>query len=51
LTASRIGGRDRGGVDMAQWPSLVDYLARIQARPQVKAAVDTERQLWKAMKT
>ena len=40
----------RAGVDIAQWPSLVDYLARIQARPQVKAAIDTELQVWKAMK-
>jgi glutathione S-transferase len=40
----------RGGVDVAQWPSLVDYLARMQTRPQVKAAVDTETQLRKAMK-
>jgi glutathione S-transferase len=40
----------RGGVDVAQWPPLVDYLARMQARPQVKAAVDTEMQLRKAMK-
>jgi len=40
----------RGGVDVAQWPPLLDYLARMQARPQVKAAVDTEMQLRKAMK-
>ena len=40
----------RAGVDVAQWPSLVDYLARMQARPQVKAAIDTELQVWKAMK-
>ena len=40
----------RAGVDVAQWPSLVDYLARMQARPQVKAAIDSERQVWKAMK-
>jgi glutathione S-transferase len=40
----------RAGVDVAQWPSLVDYLARMQARPQVKAAIDTEQQVWKAMK-
>jgi glutathione S-transferase len=39
----------RAGVDIAQWPSLVDYLARMQARPQVKAAIDTELQVWKAM--
>ena len=41
----------RGGVDVAQWPSLVAYLARIQARPQVKAAIGIEMQLWKTMKT
>ena len=40
----------RAGVDVAQWPVLVDYRARMQARPQVKAAIDTEMQLWKAMK-
>jgi len=40
----------RAGVDIAQWPSLVDYLGRMQARPQVKAAIDTELQVWKAMK-
>ncbi len=32
----------RGGVDVGDWPSLSDYLARMQARPAVKAAVDTE---------
>ncbi|WP_407151733.1 glutathione binding-like protein [Bradyrhizobium sp. ORS 86] len=37
------------GVDVAQWPSLAAYLARIQARPQVKAAVATEMQLWKSL--
>jgi glutathione S-transferase len=40
----------RSGVDLAQWPSLVDYLARMQARPQVKAAIETEMQLWKSLK-
>ena len=40
----------RGGVDVANWPSLVDYLARIQARPQVKAAVDQEMVLWKKLR-
>jgi len=40
----------RGGVDVAQWPSLVDYRARMQERPQVKAAIDIEMQLRKAMK-
>jgi glutathione S-transferase len=37
------------GVDIAQWPELVDYLARMQARPHVKAAVGIETQLWKKM--
>jgi glutathione S-transferase len=40
----------RGGVDIAQWPSLVSYLAHIQQRPQVKAAIATELQLRKTMK-
>jgi glutathione S-transferase len=40
----------RGGVDVAQWPSLVDYLARMQTRPQVKAAIDTDMRVWKEMK-
>jgi glutathione S-transferase len=39
----------RGGVDVANWPSLVDYLARMQARPQVKAAIDHEVALRKQM--
>jgi glutathione S-transferase len=40
----------RGGVDIAQWPPLVAYLARMQERPQLKAAIDTEMGLWKTMK-
>jgi glutathione S-transferase len=40
----------RGGVDIAQWPSLVTYLARMQERPQLKAAIDTEMQLRKTVK-
>jgi len=40
----------RGGVDIAQWPSLVGYLGRIQARPQVKAAIEVEQQLRKSLK-
>jgi glutathione S-transferase len=39
----------RAGVDVAQWPSLVAYLERFQARPQVKAAVGIEMQLRKTM--
>jgi glutathione S-transferase len=35
----------RTGVDLAKWPSLVDYLQRMRDRPQVKAAVEIERQL------
>ncbi|GKQ55811.1 glutathione binding-like protein [Bradyrhizobium sp. Ce-3] len=37
------------GVDVAQWPPLAAYLARMQARPQVKAAVGIETQLWKSL--
>ena len=37
-------------VDVAQWPPLVAYLARVQARPQVKAAIGIEMQLWKTVK-
>jgi glutathione S-transferase len=40
----------RGGVDVANWPSLVDYLARIQARPLAKAAIDHEAALWKKLR-
>jgi glutathione S-transferase len=40
----------RGGVDVANWPSLVDYLARVTTRPQVKAAIDQETELWKKMR-
>ena len=39
-----------GGIDVAAWPSLVDYLARMQARPKVKAAIDHEMELWKKAK-
>jgi glutathione S-transferase len=37
----------RAGVDVAQWPALVAYLERFQARPQVKAAISIEMQLRK----
>jgi glutathione S-transferase len=37
------------GVDVAQWPDLAGYLARMQARPQVKAAIGIETQLWKTV--
>jgi len=40
----------RGGVDIAQWPSLTGYLERMRERPQVKAAIEHEMQLWKTMK-
>ncbi|MDH2380561.1 glutathione binding-like protein [Bradyrhizobium sp. CER78] len=36
-------------IDVAQWPPLAAYLSRIQARPQVKAAVGIEMQLWKSL--
>jgi glutathione S-transferase len=39
----------QGGVDIADWPPLVDYLARMRARAQVKAAIDHETNLWKKM--
>jgi glutathione S-transferase len=32
---------------VAQWPALVAYLERFQARPQVKAAIGIEMQLRK----
>ncbi|MGY3534748.1 glutathione binding-like protein [Bradyrhizobium sp. USDA 4452] len=35
------------GVDAAQWPPLAAYLTRMQARPQVKAAIGSEMQMWK----
>jgi glutathione S-transferase len=35
----------RGGVDPADWPPLRNYLGRMSARRQVKAAVDYEQQL------
>jgi len=37
------------GVDVNDWPSLADYLARMQARPQVKAAIETEMALRKTV--
>lgn len=37
------------GVDVAEWPPLAAYLGRIQTRPQVKAAIGTEMQLWKSV--
>lgn len=36
------------GVDIAQWPSLSAYVARMQARPAVREAVATEMALRKA---
>ena len=39
----------RAGVDVNDWPSLADYLARMQARPQVKAAIETEMALRKTL--
>ena len=37
------------GVDVAQWPSLSAYLARMQMRPAVRDAIATEMALRKAM--
>lgn len=39
----------RAGVDLAKWPPLIDYAARMRARPQVKAAIETEMALYKTM--
>jgi glutathione S-transferase len=39
----------RGGVDVANWPSLVGYLERVQARPQVAAAIHHEMELRKTV--
>ena len=39
----------RAGVDLGQWPHLVAYRDRIQARPQVKAAIDIEMALRKTV--
>ncbi len=38
-----------GGVDVADWPPLVSYLDRIQQRPQVKAAIETEQEIRKTL--
>ena len=37
------------GVDLAQWPQLIAYRDRIQARPQVKAAIGIEMALRKTL--
>ncbi|MBR0936552.1 glutathione binding-like protein [Bradyrhizobium jicamae] len=37
------------GIDVAQWPSLSAYHARMQARPQVKAAIGIEAALRKTL--
>ena len=37
------------GVDIAQWPSLVSYFERMQARPAVKEAIATETALRKTV--
>ena len=39
----------RGGVDVAQWPPLADYLQRMQERSPVRSAIDHEMQLRKVM--
>ena len=33
------------GLDVANWPALADYLARMRARPAVKAAIEAEKAL------
>jgi glutathione S-transferase len=40
----------RGGVEVAGWPTLVEFLARIQARPLTKAAIDHEMALRKTLR-
>jgi glutathione S-transferase len=37
------------GVDIAQWPSLARYLARMQVRPAVRDAIATEMALRKTV--
>jgi glutathione S-transferase len=37
------------GVDITSWPVLVGYLARMQQRPQVKAAIEIESALRKSL--
>jgi glutathione S-transferase len=37
------------GIDIAQWPALSAYLARMQARPAVREAIATEMALRKTM--
>jgi glutathione S-transferase len=37
------------GVEVAQWSVLVDYLVRMQQRPQVKAAIEIESELRKSL--
>ncbi|MGH6715541.1 MAG: glutathione binding-like protein [Bradyrhizobium sp.] len=39
----------RGGVDVRNWPALASYLERMQARPHVKAAIETDMALWKTL--
>ena len=39
----------RGGVDVAEWPSLVDYLGGMLQRPAVKEAVELEQEMRKTL--
>jgi glutathione S-transferase len=39
----------RAGIDVANWPTLADYLARMRARPAVKAAIEIELAIQKTM--
>lgn len=39
----------RGGVDVRNWPVLAGYLDRMQARPYVSAAIETDMALWKKL--
>jgi glutathione S-transferase len=40
---------ERCGVDVGEWPSLAAYLARMQERPKVKAAIEIELQIRKTL--
>jgi glutathione S-transferase len=40
----------RGGVEVTEWPSLVNYLHRMRQRPQVKSAIDLEMELRKTIR-
>jgi glutathione S-transferase len=39
----------RGGVDVAEWPSLIAYLHRMQQRPQVRDVIAVEQQMCRTL--